>query len=347
VTPAADGRIFAVGHTEVTSDNTDGWALLVDSDRGTVIWQKALGGAGRDEFYGVARVDSCYLAVGRTSSSGCGDFDLWAVEFDIHGNILWQRTAGGPLEDGANAVTALPGGSAVAAGYTWSEGSGGSDLWLVKLDGAGEVEWSRVFGGLGQDKAFAVAPADSEMVVAAGVTYSFSSVSGDAYLVACDAWGQEVWSGFFGGAGYDFAKDAEPDGSGGVVCACWSKRQTCCVWIFDVDRSGGMTAERASASMSDLRAESLEPWPGGGWVVAGTVEEPATGDRDIFAWLLDGSLNTLWAETVGGATDEYCTDAAVLPDGRMVVAGAAGTSDKGDQGWLVCLRPSAGQAGAD
>jgi hypothetical protein len=292
-------------------------------------------------------MDSCYLAVGRTTSIGNGDYDLWAVLLDSEGNRLWERTAGGLLEDAGTAVTAIPGGGAIAAGYTWSEGSGGSDLWMIKIDARGDIEWSRVFGGLGQEKAFAVALADSQTVLAGGVTYSFSSVSGDAYLVACDMWGQEVWSTYRGESGYDFVMDITPDSTGGSYSSCWSKRGTCAVWIVDTDVAGQFLSERVMSSMSDLRAEAMEPWPGGGWAIAGTVEEPTSGDRSIFVWLLDGSFRASWTETVGGPADEVCTDAVVLPDGRIVVAGAADTDDEDNQGWLVCLIPSTGEPPAE
>jgi hypothetical protein len=337
-----EGNLIAVGQTEVNSANTDGWILLVDSNRGTILWQKTLGGSGQDEFMGVAVVDGCYMAVGRTSSSGNGDFDMWAVMFDPDGNCLWQKTAGGPLEDACTSVAAIPGAGAVAAGYTWSEGSGGSDLWMLRLDGNGEIEWSRVFGGLGQEKAFSVALADSQTILAGGVTYSFSSVSGDAYLIACDLWGQEIWSTYRGGVGYDFAMDVVPGVLGGSAAACWSKRGTCAVWIFSVDGAGQFMNERVISSMSDLRVEAMAPCPDGGWALAGTTEEPTSGDRSIFTWLLTDSLDASWAETIGGPADEFCTDALVLPDGRIVVAGAADTEENDNQGWLVCLRPASG-----
>jgi hypothetical protein len=341
------GRIVAVGRTGVTSENTDGWILLVDSGRGAIQWQKTLGGPGRDEFLDIAVVDSCYLAVGRTNSTGNGDYDLWAVLFDQEGNCLWQKTAGGSLEDEGTSVVAVPGSGAVAAGYTWSEGSGGSDLWMVRLARNGDIEWSRMFGGLGQEKAFCAILADSGTVVAGGVTYSFSSVSGDAYIVACDLWGQEIWSTYRGGSGYDFAMDLAPVQGGGLTAACWSKRTTCAVWAFALDGSGQFLSDWVASTMSDLRVEAMEPMPGGGWAVAGTTEDPVSGDRNIFTWLLSDSMDALWSETTGGPADEFCTDALVLPDGSIVVCGAADTEDKDNQGWLVCLRPALPADGED
>ena len=47
----------------------------------------------------------------------------------------WAKTYGGKDWDGARAVAVTPEGDIIVAGYTWSFGAGGKDVWVLRLDG--------------------------------------------------------------------------------------------------------------------------------------------------------------------------------------------------------------------
>jgi hypothetical protein len=333
------GDIVAVGTRTGEDGSIDGWAVMVDGDDGGVIWQKACGGPGEDEFLDVAVLGDSILAVGSTTRNG--ESDLWAVLFDGDGEVLGETTLGGGFEDAATSVAALPRGGAVLAGYTWSEGEGGCDMWLVKMDGTLDVEWTRTFGGQAQDKAYCVAALDSTGIVAGGMTYSFDSGGGDACLVEYDLWGMRRWAGHWGGPGYDFAMAVSPGPADGCTAACWSRRQMCAVWLISVDRLGTMADERLCESLADLRVESLAPAEGGGWALAGTAEDPASGEESIFAWLLDDSFGGLWTASFGEGEEASCRDLAVMPGGALALCGSMETAESAEQGLIIRTSPRA------
>ena len=67
----------------------------------------------------------------------------------------WNRTYGGPYDDGAWSLQGTNDGGYIIAGYTSSQGQV-SDLWLMKIDSKGIEQWNRTFGGSGEDVGYSV-----------------------------------------------------------------------------------------------------------------------------------------------------------------------------------------------
>lgn len=159
VAPMAGMGYAAVGATDETT--AGGWDGLVSrlAPNGSALWHKKLGGTGSDYLVEAdAAPDGGVYAAGRSASGGAGNDDGWVVRLDVAGNLLWQRSYGGGQNDGFNALSVLPGGTVVVAGYTYSKGKGGADLWLVGLDPAGNVQWERLQGAASDDVITALAP---------------------------------------------------------------------------------------------------------------------------------------------------------------------------------------------
>ncbi|MGM0575234.1 MAG: hypothetical protein ACQEXJ_05850 [Myxococcota bacterium] len=74
-------------------------------------------------------------------------------------SVLWSRTWGGPRWDRIESIRLLPDGGALVGASTASEGAGGWDARLMRLDAAGHVTWSRTWGEPGHDLIAALAPA--------------------------------------------------------------------------------------------------------------------------------------------------------------------------------------------
>ncbi|MBN4051295.1 T9SS type A sorting domain-containing protein [bacterium AH-315-M05] len=117
--------------------------LLIKTDSiGNLQWAKTYGGAGNDEGYTILqKQNGDYLVAGITNSFGSGLTDLYLLNVDNSGNLLFSRTYGGSNIDAAitldNIIQITPDGGIIFAGWTNSFGFGSDDVYIIKADSSG------------------------------------------------------------------------------------------------------------------------------------------------------------------------------------------------------------------
>jgi uncharacterized delta-60 repeat protein len=141
VAVSADGSVYVTG---VTADNQNDAVLLKFDANGTLLWERAWGGAASDQSLAVATAadGSVYIA-GTATSFGPSSSGLFVVKFDSAGNLVWQR-----ISDGAegNAVAVAPDGSVYAAGTTPRPNQiGNFDIVVLKITADGSLVWQRTY----------------------------------------------------------------------------------------------------------------------------------------------------------------------------------------------------------
>lgn len=134
-----DGQLVVVGQTDSFGSNTfDGMIMRVTADNKTP--PKVIAEARDDYLTSVAIApDNSVVVAGYTSSRGAGQTDGWVIKYDRNlEKVLWERVIGGKGWDTFEKVGVLPDGSTVVVGTKGKEGSGGSDIWIVRLDADGQ-----------------------------------------------------------------------------------------------------------------------------------------------------------------------------------------------------------------
>jgi hypothetical protein len=207
------------------------------------VWMHTYGGAAADGFrQAISTSDGCFIAVGYTYSFGSGDVDVFLVKTDSGGDTLWARAYGGPSLDYGHSVCETDSGDYVVAGYTMSCGAGGEDVFVLKVDSAGDTVWARTYGGAGPDDARGVCFTGDGYIVAAGQTASFGAGESDVYVLKIDSAGDTLWTRTFGGAVSDWAESVceLADGSYGVSGTTGSFSTTRDAYLLKVDPGGNL-----------------------------------------------------------------------------------------------------------
>jgi hypothetical protein len=124
---------------------------------------------------------------GVTWSFGAGDFDIFLIKTDANGNRIWAKTYGGTSDDYAYSVQQTSDGGYIVAGVTWSFGAGYWDIFLIKTDANGNLQWAKTYGGIGDDEARSVQQTSDGGYIVAGYTYSFGAGYNDFFLIKTDA----------------------------------------------------------------------------------------------------------------------------------------------------------------
>jgi hypothetical protein len=223
------------------------------------------------------------------------------------------------------------------AGYTYSFGSGNGDAWLVKADASGNLQWSKTYGGAGDDFARTVVQTGDGGYALAGRTYSFGAGNCDAWLVKADASGNLQWSKTYGGAGSDGAYSVVQTGDGGYALAgdtSWD------FWLVKADASGNLQWNKTYGGANSDRAYSVVQTGDGGYALAGYTLSFGAGGPDFWLVKADASGNLQWNKTYGGASGDYASSVVQTGDGGYALAGSTASFGAGsDDFWLVKVAP--------
>lgn len=216
--------------------------FVVSVKADSLTWNQAYGGPADECAYSlVVTSDGGYAIAGYTESFGAGESDFWLVKIDAFGNMEWNHTYGGAERESAKALIVTSDGGYAMAGYTESFGAGNRDLWLVKTDGFGNMEWNSTYGGVNNDAAYSLVETSDGGYIMAGTTKSFDVFEQDAWLVKTNANGAVQWNKTYDDIGIDSASSVVETNDGGYILAgntgggYWGY-----VWLIKTDESGNM-----------------------------------------------------------------------------------------------------------
>jgi len=198
VEQTTDGGFFIAGYSQ-GSVNADADALGIKTDvNGNVQWANVYGGPnddGNDAVYpefttnGQQTPDGGYAIVTTTRSFGVNGTDIWLLRLDPSGNVQWSKTYGGALDEQPRGLDVTADGGFAIVGWTFSFGFGEQDVYLLKTDSLGNLNWSKTFGGVAREKGESVrqSPIDHGYYID-GYSQSFAP-DFDAYAIKTDSLG--------------------------------------------------------------------------------------------------------------------------------------------------------------
>jgi hypothetical protein len=130
-----DGGYVLAGSTASYGAGANDFYLVKTDVNGDMIWNKTFGGeSGETAGYLLNTVDGGYALVGYTESFGAGKRDIYMVLTDSEGNLVWNKTFGGPETEGVDfCIDTLDGGYLIG-GHTQSYGNGEDDYYIIKLN---------------------------------------------------------------------------------------------------------------------------------------------------------------------------------------------------------------------
>ncbi|HLP95845.1 MAG TPA: T9SS type A sorting domain-containing protein [Saprospiraceae bacterium] len=198
--------------------NIDAWVVKLTSS-GTIQWQKSLGGSDLDIAYSLAETTDGGIVVVGESASNDGDLsgvhgstDYMVVKLDAQGEVVWQKMYGTSSIDRANDIYPTNDGGFIVGGQiSGSDGDvsvhkGSYDIWVIKLDSLGSLQWEKTVGGSGLDICSSLIQVDDNKIVLVGVT---QSTDGDAvgnnggedlWVIQVSENGSLIWQKTLGGS---------------------------------------------------------------------------------------------------------------------------------------------------
>ncbi len=228
-----------------SAGNSDIFILKLNS-AGRFVWAKSIGSASADAGRSIA-LDANNNVYTTGSFSVTADFDPGLTEFklttvggsdifvsklDASGNFVWAKSMGGSSnEEGTSIVSNSAGQSVITGqflatvdfnpgtGTTNLTSIGDKDIFILKLDGSGNMAWVKQIGGLLTDLGLSLALDSKDNIYTTGSfkgTVDFdpgtakleltSLGTEDVYIVKLDASGSYIWAKKIGETGSDVAQ---------------------------------------------------------------------------------------------------------------------------------------------
>jgi hypothetical protein len=292
-------------------------------------WILAIGGGGRDYAPSVTVTDDGYVAAGMTTSFGHGSgtnnldgsHDFLAVRLNKKGDLIWGTVIGGPEDErGSFSVTPTSDGGFLLTGTTQSFGSGGADIFVVKLDPRGRLKWAKAIGGSGQETGKTTLEVEGGYITL-GDTTSAGAGKRDLLAVMFDRDGNIIWATAIGGAEDDTGAGISKVNGGFIIGGTiWSYgaggADGCFIKIND---SGDVLWSKTVGGAGDegINWDGVRVLSDGGFVLGEGTTSYGAKKQAICCMRLDSDCSVEWALMIDGPKDDAGWTMNKTPDGYI------------------------------
>ncbi|MDN3724698.1 T9SS type A sorting domain-containing protein [Aequorivita sp. SDUM287046] len=280
--------------------------------------------------------------------------------------IIWQKTIGGSAGDFSTIFEPTTDGGFVIGGYSTSNisgektenSNGGTDIWIVKIDGSGNIMWQNTIGGSGEDFLISLKQtADGGFIVGAS---SDSNISGDKtensrggldyWILKLNSSGNILWQKTYGGAqpefdvyvvetfdgGYFAGGYSDSDISGDKTDPTNGQRD---YWALKLDSSGNILWQNSIGGSLIDRPQAAFQTADGGFIIGGSSTSPISGDKteqnqggfDYWVAKLDTNGNIQWQNTIGGNDSDTFRNMIQTADGGYLLGGYSKSNISGEK----------------
>ena len=133
------------GSTTIDSTNDDIYLLRLDT-KGNVIWQKTYGNNKYERTTQVLQTsDNNYLLIGQRNHDST-NIDSYVLKIDTAGNLLWEKTFGGPKNERTYYGAETPDGDFLITGSTLPYHNNKADILLLRISPQGNLIWAKTYG---------------------------------------------------------------------------------------------------------------------------------------------------------------------------------------------------------
>ena len=326
VQPTRDGGYIVGGSTNSFGAGGTDFYLVKTDPFGHLQWSRAYGGSEWDYAYSVQQTrDEGFVVAGYTYSFYEGyDAHVYLIKTDSLGYVQWSRTYGYTTYDYyCYSVQQTTDGGYVLAGGRYSY-PGGTDVYLLKTDSLGYLDWSRTYGGTSSDYGYSVQQTTDGGYIVAGHTNSFGAGYYDVYLIKTDIMGYVQWSRTIGGTDYDYGYSVQQTAEGGYILGGYTYSFTegydSDAYLIKTDHLGHLVWSRTYGETGYDNCAFVEQTTDQGYIFTGGTESfGAMYDEDVYLVKTNSSGDVVWARTYGDTAYEAGRCVRQTADGGYVV----------------------------
>ena len=295
-------------------------------------------------------------------------------------SIQWSKCFGGSDGDGGESIIKTSDGGYAIIGSTGSNDGqvsgnhGLADIWFIKLDSAGNLQFQKCFGGPDSEEGRCLIQTMDHGYILAGTTNSISGdVTGGGYhggfptvdfwVVKVDSIGNLQWQKCYGGSNNDYPLSiVQTYDSGFAICGYVfsddgdvtgiHSLDTSDIWVIKIDNTGNLIWQGCYGGTDIDEAHSIIQASDSSLLIAGftlsndgdVIGNHGLGSSDCWILKLNQSGNLLSQKCLGGTGYDFAYSIIQTVDMGFMIAGFSGSNDgdvSGNHGssdyWIVKL----------
>jgi len=298
-----------------TKGLNDYWIIKLTSN-GDEIWQKSFGGTDNESVEDLIQInEGKYLITGVSLSGISGDktevckgsSDTWSIMIDSSGNLIWDKTFGGSLEDNPVKLACFLGDEKFyLLTYSYSNTSGDKtedsfgamDTWILEVDTNSNLLNQKTIGGINDD------------------AFNSMLIQEDTTLLLCGG----------SSSGVSGNKTSPISGPGDA----WLMHLSSNLNILDDISFGGDNSESFQDILKTSNNE-LILFGGSNTSNSGIIQESSMGGSDCWIVSLDENFNVNFSELIGASNDEEIIEVYERSHNNYTIVSASYSSISGDK----------------
>jgi hypothetical protein len=261
--------------------------------------------------------------------------------------IDWEKVFGSTGEERGMSVEQTSDGGYIMVGYAERGplGVGNFDIWLIKTDSSGELEWEKFYGGSGNDRAYDVRKTIDGGYIIIGTTGSFGAGGYDIWLIKTDGNGDELWTDFnrtYGGPLNEEGYSVRQTADGGYILAGYTESfvnpsdSSYDAWLVKTDALGTVEWDNHFGGDSTDEANCVQATSDGGYIFCG-MTRPASLIPDVYLVKTHADGRQDWSVSFGDSEEmDRAYSVLQTADGGYLLVGRTQTYGAGDWDvWMI------------
>lgn len=310
--------------------------LHLNAQAQKISWEKSIGGKHIEYLTdAVPTADFGFILAGSSLSgksgkhehNNQGDYDFWLWKMNEFGDPVWQKSFGGDGLDLLKVIKKTKDGGFILGGTSTSRVSGQKkeagfaleDLWIIKLNAAGDEEWQLTLGGLGEDQ-----------------LSSIELTQDGGYIIGASSSSEKI----------EHAFGKSTNGYGALD-----------YWVIKVNGKGKVAWQKTLGGIYNDRLTQVIEYEKDKYIVAGTSNSSVSGTRstalagtsDFWFVCLDANGNETNQFSVGGDRNDELMCMLLSKDNNLLVGGYSNSEvahqkaaelKKGTDFWVLKIKPN-------
>lgn len=346
-------------------------ALSPDYYAQNILWEKTIGGKHSEYLFDMTPTpDYGFILAGSSLSNKSGskttnnqgnlDYFIWKMDKD--GEEEWQLSLGGDGADMLKNIVSTNDGGYMLGGYSNSGKSGDkndslrgrNDIWLVKINAKGGIDWQKTIGGTGDDKLVQIKQIKGgEYLVVANSNSAISGEKQDKNLGGLDYWilkldknGNIIWQKTYGGIYNDEVKSVLYTKNDEIIIGGSSNSPIgeskfldsnggFDFWVLKLDSDGRLKDQKVFGGESDDFLNDIIETDKG-YIIAGTSSSNVGGGKSVNSekhndfWIIKTDFNFENDEqfSYDFKGDDYLTSIIHNPESKEILLGGYQMEEK-------------------